>query len=195
MSVTVAADGSVKSAKAISGPVELRGAAEQADMQWEYAPYLLNGKPVELDTKATVHFRLPPALCAPTQTFRDNPKDLTGECRITAGLMWVSHSVCGRWKMRTGGLRGCGRLESGLRGIESGDPKKRALCPPGKVPERARNWERDLRKLFVGNREPCPSTLARPRAGFPRPGSPATGLRRWCGGFCFKTWRTTSRKL
>ena len=68
LSVTVAADGSVKSANAISGPVELREAAEQAVMQWEYAPYLLNGKPVEWDTKATVHFRLPPALCAPTKT-------------------------------------------------------------------------------------------------------------------------------
>jgi TonB family protein len=59
LSVIVAENGYVKSAQAISGPVDLRGAAEAAVIQWAYAPHLLNGKAVEYETLATIRFRLP----------------------------------------------------------------------------------------------------------------------------------------
>ena len=67
LSVIVAENGYVKSAQAISGPVELRGAAERAVIRWKYEPYLLNDKSVEYETQATVRFRLPKILCPPNK--------------------------------------------------------------------------------------------------------------------------------
>jgi periplasmic protein TonB len=66
--IITATNGSVKSAKAISGPRELQSAAIEAVEKWQYAPYLLNGKPMELETRATVEFRLPPRQCSPKTT-------------------------------------------------------------------------------------------------------------------------------
>jgi protein TonB len=63
--IITATDGSVKSAKPISGPIELQSAAIQAVEQWKYSPYLLNGKRMELETRATVGFHLPPHQCIP----------------------------------------------------------------------------------------------------------------------------------
>ena len=67
LSVVVGENGYVKSAQAISGPVELRGAAEKAAIRWKYERYLLNGKSVEYETQATVRFRLPETLCPPNK--------------------------------------------------------------------------------------------------------------------------------
>jgi protein TonB len=36
----------------------LAPAAIDAVKQWQYKPYLLNGKPIEVDTQITVNFRL-----------------------------------------------------------------------------------------------------------------------------------------
>jgi protein TonB len=42
----------------VTGHPILAPAAIDAVRQWEYKPYLLNGKPLEVDTQITVNFRL-----------------------------------------------------------------------------------------------------------------------------------------
>lgn len=51
-------NGKVISAKVISGPVLLRNAAMDAVRQWRYSPALLDGKPISMEYKVTVSFRL-----------------------------------------------------------------------------------------------------------------------------------------
>jgi len=48
--------GDVQSLKTLSGPPILVAAAIDAVKQWKYKPYLLNGNPVEVETKITVEF-------------------------------------------------------------------------------------------------------------------------------------------
>ncbi len=54
----IAADGSIKELQFISGPPMLKDAAMQAVEQWEYKPYMLNGRPVPVDTTISVIFSL-----------------------------------------------------------------------------------------------------------------------------------------
>jgi TonB family protein len=54
-------DGKVINLKVISGHPMLFSAAMEAAKQWEYAPYLLKGTPVEVTTKIAVHFSQPAA--------------------------------------------------------------------------------------------------------------------------------------
>ncbi|MGA9042748.1 MAG: energy transducer TonB [Terriglobales bacterium] len=54
--VTISKDGSVYKAENVSGPPTLVPAAMEAVKQWKYDPFLLNGKPVEVET--TVSFTL-----------------------------------------------------------------------------------------------------------------------------------------
>lgn len=54
----IAKDGSIKNLQVISGHPMLVGSAMQAVRQWRYAPTLLNGTPVEVDTEITVNFTL-----------------------------------------------------------------------------------------------------------------------------------------
>ncbi len=56
---TVTADGAVKSASAVSGPMLLRQAAVEAVSQWRYVPAKLNGAPVESRTEVEVVFTQP----------------------------------------------------------------------------------------------------------------------------------------
>jgi TonB family protein len=58
--VTVAKDGHVRDAKALSGPGPLRGAATKAVKQWKYKPYLLHGSAVEVTTTVSIPFTLQP---------------------------------------------------------------------------------------------------------------------------------------
>ena len=51
-------DGAVSDVRAISGPSLLIPPALQAVRQWRYKPYLLNGQPVEVETRIKVQFRL-----------------------------------------------------------------------------------------------------------------------------------------
>lgn len=53
----IAADGTVKSLKPISGPTMLIPSAMNAVRQWRYEPTLLHGKPVESDREITIVFR------------------------------------------------------------------------------------------------------------------------------------------
>ena len=55
---TIAKNGRIVKAHAVTGPPVLRVAAEDALKQWRYQPTLLNGNPVE--AKAVVEFRFGP---------------------------------------------------------------------------------------------------------------------------------------
>jgi protein TonB len=43
----------------VSGPPELKDSAIDAVKKWRYKPKMVNGEPVELDTKISVVFTLP----------------------------------------------------------------------------------------------------------------------------------------
>jgi TonB family protein len=51
-------EGNVVSLGLVSGPGILAPAAIDAVSQWKYKPYMLNGKPIELDSTAEIHFSL-----------------------------------------------------------------------------------------------------------------------------------------
>jgi TonB family protein len=57
----ISKDGEIIKAEVISGPDLLRDAALDAVKQWKYKPYLLKGKPVEVDTQITVNFAFAPS--------------------------------------------------------------------------------------------------------------------------------------
>lgn len=50
LQVNISREGSVTSARALSGPIEMRPAAVQAMRAWRFKPYLLNGNPAEVTT-------------------------------------------------------------------------------------------------------------------------------------------------
>ena len=54
----IGTDGHVENLKVVSGPKELQQSAMDAVRQWVYKPYLLNGAPVDVITKVTVHYTL-----------------------------------------------------------------------------------------------------------------------------------------
>jgi periplasmic protein TonB len=58
VSAMIGADGRVKSVKAISGPPLLQTAAAAAVKQWTYKPALLNGSPVESETRIELKFTM-----------------------------------------------------------------------------------------------------------------------------------------
>jgi len=53
----VAKDGSVQELEVVSGNPALAQAAVDAVRQWKYQPYVLNGQPVEVDTRIQVNFK------------------------------------------------------------------------------------------------------------------------------------------
>jgi TonB family protein len=62
--VQINKSGNVESIQVFSGHPTLAPAAIEAVKQWEYKPYLLNGEPVDVETKVTINFTLagsPPA--------------------------------------------------------------------------------------------------------------------------------------
>ena len=54
----ISTEGKIEQAQVISGSPVLSGAALDAIRQWRYRPYLLNDKPVEVETEITVNFSL-----------------------------------------------------------------------------------------------------------------------------------------
>ena len=54
----IGTDGTVKDVRVESGPVLLAQAAIDAVKQWRYKPYLLNGTPVEIDSRITINFTM-----------------------------------------------------------------------------------------------------------------------------------------
>lgn len=62
--VQISKSGNVENIQLVSGHTMLAPAAIEAVKQWEYKPYLLNGEPVDVETRVTVNFTLagnPPA--------------------------------------------------------------------------------------------------------------------------------------
>ena len=58
LSARIEKDGTVKILKVVSGPEPLRKSAVDAVSQWTYKPYLMNGKPVAVDTTMTINFSI-----------------------------------------------------------------------------------------------------------------------------------------
>jgi periplasmic protein TonB len=54
----ISTEGKIEQAQVISGSPWLSRAALDANRQWHYRPYLLNDKPVEVETEITVNFYL-----------------------------------------------------------------------------------------------------------------------------------------
>jgi protein TonB len=54
----IGTDGSVKDLRVESGLPMLARAAIDAVKQWRYKPYIVNGEPVEIDSRITVNFTL-----------------------------------------------------------------------------------------------------------------------------------------
>ena len=59
LAVTIGTDGKVKKVRILEGSPILAGAAQDAVMQWRYRPYMLDGKPTEVETEVTVKFENP----------------------------------------------------------------------------------------------------------------------------------------
>ncbi|MFI5088898.1 MAG: TonB family protein [Terriglobales bacterium] len=57
MSAIIGADGTIQQLRVISGNPLLVNAAMEAVKKWRYRPYLLDGKPVEVETNITVSFK------------------------------------------------------------------------------------------------------------------------------------------
>jgi TonB family protein len=77
LQVQISEAGDVKEARLISGHPLLAPAAIEAVKQWKYKPYLLNGEPVQVETRVTVDFRL-------------NPKPAERTASAIAWLRWGS---------------------------------------------------------------------------------------------------------
>jgi len=102
-----------------SEDARLRDAAIQAVKQWEYKPYLLNGQPVEVETRAVVKFKTEPS---------------------AGGVIGVPGGVGGV----PGGVRGSsGGVIGGIIGSNAPPPK---LAVPQKVRVSSEVMERNLLK-------------------------------------------------
>jgi TonB family protein len=60
LQIEISEAGDVKDARLISGHPLLAPPAIEAVKQWKYKPYLLNGEPVQVETRVTVDFGLDP---------------------------------------------------------------------------------------------------------------------------------------
>jgi protein TonB len=58
LDAVIAADGSVKSLRPVTGPDPLVQSATAAVRSWKFEPYLSSGKAVEVETTIAVEFRL-----------------------------------------------------------------------------------------------------------------------------------------
>ncbi len=56
LAATIDGEGKVMDVSVVSGPEKLRDAALTAVRQWTYRPYLLNGKPVFVQTVVSINF-------------------------------------------------------------------------------------------------------------------------------------------
>lgn len=59
LEATITEEGNVQDLSVVSGNPTLARAALDAVRQWQYRPYLLNGKPVRMPTQITVTFKVP----------------------------------------------------------------------------------------------------------------------------------------
>jgi TonB family protein len=59
LEVHVGADGKVQDVQVLSGPPQLVGASTDAVKQWRFKPHTENGRPVEMESRVSLNFRLP----------------------------------------------------------------------------------------------------------------------------------------
>ena len=59
LEVRIAGDGAIQDVKLVSGPPLLANAAIAAVKQWRFKPRLQKGRPVEMQTRVTLNFRMP----------------------------------------------------------------------------------------------------------------------------------------
>jgi TonB family protein len=59
LEVQVGADGKVQDVQVLSGPPQLVGASTRAVKQWRFKPHTENGRPVEMQSRVSLNFRLP----------------------------------------------------------------------------------------------------------------------------------------
>lgn len=60
LNVVTASSGDVKDVIVVSGDTALAQAATDAVKQWKYKPYLMDGSPVEMETRVTLNFHIRP---------------------------------------------------------------------------------------------------------------------------------------
>jgi TonB family protein len=60
LDVQIGAEGAVHNIAVVDGNAMLAEAAVQAVRQWRYRPYSVDGRPVEMQTRVTIRFTLPP---------------------------------------------------------------------------------------------------------------------------------------
>lgn len=95
LKVQISKSGDVENVELISGHPMLYPAAIDAVKQWKYRPYLLNGEPVEVETKVIVNFTLADNPTtdgvvgdAPGGIPADAPQPVTpGRVRVSSGVM------------------------------------------------------------------------------------------------------------
>ena len=61
LEVQIGTDGAVHNITVVEGDAVLADAAVQAVRQWRYQPSLVNGRAVEMETRVTIRFTLPPS--------------------------------------------------------------------------------------------------------------------------------------
>ena len=54
----IAADGTIRDLRVLSGPAILASAAREAAQRWQFKPYLQNGRPVETEARIAVNFTI-----------------------------------------------------------------------------------------------------------------------------------------
>lgn len=74
----IGTDGTVKTLDLVSGPQILVGSAMEAVKQWRYQPTLLNGQPVEVDTRIIVVYELSGGLGQQTPSVLTGPDATAG---------------------------------------------------------------------------------------------------------------------
>ena len=89
MHAHISSEGLVKDLQVMSGPAMLRDAATDAVRQWTYKPFVLNGRPTEVDTTITLNFSLPDSdqKLPPGNLATNQPASLTGPIRVSSGVM------------------------------------------------------------------------------------------------------------
>jgi protein TonB len=60
LDVQIGGEGAVHNIVVVDGNAMLAEAAVQAVRQWRYQPYSVDGRPVEMQTRVTIRFTLPP---------------------------------------------------------------------------------------------------------------------------------------
>ena len=61
LDVQIGGEGAVHNIAVVDGNAMLAEAAVQDVRQWRYQPYSVDGKPVEMQTRVTIRFTLPPS--------------------------------------------------------------------------------------------------------------------------------------